>query len=464
MTSTYQEKPIKKTFYKAIRFMLVADIVQSLQEMMLDYFISKHLGSDGLAAFGIAYPLITVIIALIACPVAGVQAICAKDVSKKDYESARVHLCSGLTWGFLIMSVFTLICWFFHNPFITALGAEGEYAYLREASTQALLVSTVCGPFLCVLIILLTNLIFNENRKNSAFLGIFSIALQIIITGVTSSIIPTMAGIWGGYALSLAISDFLILLYLRISHKDPDSMFYHIRPMFKFSGVQESLKTGLPEMLCWAYFIPATALRNSLVIHIGNKDALAAVTLSDGAELCEFVMTALFYAVLVTIGSAYGSQDREKYHAYISTVAKSIVKFAVAGGIVLTLTAWPLLNFFYDKNESQIVFDITLKLMFIYSFYFVFYLINNMFSALYETIGLLKYAHINYLLEAMFYAFLMVVLGYSIGIDGIWIAQPIAEILLLLFNLKLVWNSCGHFPRSFADLGFDKEVFKIEEG
>ena len=45
MTSTNQEKSIKKTFYKAIRFMLVADIVQSLQEMMLDYFISQLLES-----------------------------------------------------------------------------------------------------------------------------------------------------------------------------------------------------------------------------------------------------------------------------------------------------------------------------------------------------------------------------------------------------------------------------------
>ncbi len=31
--------------------MLIADIVQSLQEVMLDYFISQKLGRDGLAAF-----------------------------------------------------------------------------------------------------------------------------------------------------------------------------------------------------------------------------------------------------------------------------------------------------------------------------------------------------------------------------------------------------------------------------
>lgn len=438
MTSTNQEKYIKKTFYKAIRFMLVADIVQSLQEMMLDYFISQHLGSDGLAAFGIAYPLITVIMALIACPVAGVQAICARDVSKKDIEKARVHLCTGLTWCFFIMLSFTLICWIFHYPLITALGAEGEYAHLRDASTQAILVSTLCGPFLGVLIILLTNLIFNENRKISVFLGLFSITVQIIITSVISSIVPTMAGIWGGYALSLAISDLLIFLYLRISHKTPDSMFYHVRPMFKFGDVKDSLKTGLPEMLCWAYFILSAALRNGLVIRIGNKAALAAVTLSDGAEFGELVMTAVFYAVLVTIGEAYGSHDKEKYHAYISTVAKSVLKIAIIGGIIFMLTAWPILNIFIEEGESQEVFNIALKILIIYGFNFIFYFITSMFSSLYETIGLLKYAHLNYLLEMVFYAVLMVTLGFSIGVDGIWYAQPIAEILLLGFNIWLV--------------------------
>ena len=438
MTSTNQEKSIKKTFYKAIRFMLLADIVQSLQEMMLDYFISQHLGSDGLAAFGIAYPLITVIMALIACPVAGVQAICARDVSKKDIEKARVHLCTGLTWCFFIMLSFTLICWIFHYPLITALGAEGEYAHLRDASTQALLVSTLCGPFLGVLIILLTNLIFNENRKISVFLGLFSIAVQIIITSVISSIVPTMAGIWGGYALSLAISDLLFFLYLRISHKTPDSMFYHLRPMFNFGDVKDSLKTGLPEMLCWAYYILSAALRNGLVIRIGNKAALAAVTLSDGAEFGELVMTAVFYAVLVTIGEAYGSHDKEKYHSYISAVAKSVLKIAIIGGIIFMLTAWPILNIFIEEGESQEVFNIALKILIIYGFNFIFYIITSMFSSFYETIGLLKYAHLNYLLEVVFYAVLMVALGFSIGVDGIWYAQPIAEILLLGFNIWLV--------------------------
>ncbi len=421
-----------------MRFMLVADIVQSLQEVMLDYYISHHLGSSGLAAFGIAFPLITVIMALMAWSVAGVQVICARDLSKSDPESARTHLCAGLTWGFLIMSAFTLICWIFHYPLITFLGAEGEYAHLREASTQALLFGSLAGPFFCVLMILLTNLVFNENRKNAVLLGLTSIVLQIIITGAISNIQHTMAGIWGGYALSLMVSDFIILLYLRISHKTPDSMFYCIRPMFRFDGVRDSLKTGFPELLCWIYSVLTYALRNGLALRIGNENDLAAVTLRDGLEFGELLQTVAFYAVLVTIGSVYGSPDREKYKAYVRTVAKSIVKFAIAGGIVLTLIAWPLLNFFYDKNESQIVFDITLKLMFIYNFHFVFYLINNMFSALYETIGLLKYAHINYLLEVVLYSVLMVALGFTAGIDGVWYSHPIAEILLLGFNIWLV--------------------------
>lgn len=451
MTTTYQEKPIRKIFYKAFRFMLIADIVQSLQEVMLDYFISQKLGRDGLAAFGIAFPLITVIMALMAWSVAGVQAICAKDLSKNDHENARTHLCAGLTWGFLIMSAFTLICWIFHYPLITALGAEGEYAHLREASTQVLLFGSLAGPFFCVLMILLTNLVFNENRKNAILLGITSILLQIVITSAISSIQPTMAGIWGGYALSLALSDFLILLYLRISHKTPDSMFYCIRPMFRFDGVRDSLKTGFPELLCWIYSVLTYALRNGLIIRIGDENALAAVTLRDGVEFGELLMTIAYYAVLVTIGSVSGSPDREKYSAYARTVAKSIVKIAVVGGLVLALTAWPILSLLYNKSESPVVFNIALKLMFVYSFHFVFYLINNMFSGWYETIGLLKFAHINYLLEVVLYSVLMVSLGFGMGIDGVWYAHPIAEILLLGFNIWLVkrhsiWPGPGTSP------------------
>lgn len=458
MTTANQETPIKKIFYKALRFMLIADIVQSMQEMMLDFFISRHLGSNGLAAFGIAYPLIMFIMALMAWVVTGVQAICARDIGDNDNVNAHMHLCTGLTWGVIIMLVFTLLCWAFHYPLITALGATDEYAYLRNASTDALLVGSLTGPFLCTLVILLTNLFFNEKRKFMVVLGLSTIFVQFIITAIISGIYPTMAGIWGGYVISLAVSDAIILVTLRICYKNKTSMFYHIRPMFRFDGVSASLKIGLPELLCWGYYILSATLRNGIILRISNEDDLAAVTLSDGAEFGELLQTAAFYAVLVTIGMAVGSKDREKYRIYVSSVAKSILKIALIGGITMMLIAWPILNLFIEEGESQAVFDIALKILIIYGFNFIFYLLNNMFSSLYETIGLIKYAHLNYILEVVLYSMLMLVLGYNIGIDAFWFAQPLAEILVLFFNLGLAWKSCGHFPRSFTDLSFDKAL------
>jgi len=460
MTATNQEKLIKKIFYRALRFMLIADIVQSMQEMMLDFFISRHLGSDGLAAFGIAYPLLAILMALMAWVVAGVQAICARDIGNNDNVSAHKHLCTGITWGFIILSIYTLICWVFHEPLITVLGATDEYAYLRSASTDALLVGSLTGPFFCTLIILLTNMFFNEKRKFTVILGISTIFVQFIITAIISGLLPTMAGIWGGYVISLVVSDAIILAALRISYKNEASMFYHIRPMFGFDGVKSSLKTGLPEFLCWGYYVLSAALRNGIILRISNQDALAAVTLSEGAEFGELLQTAVFYAVLVTIGMAFGSKDQEKYHVYISTVAKIILKIALIGGVVMMLTAWPILNLFIEEGESKAVFDIALKILIIYGFDFIFYLINNMFSSLYETIGLIKYAHLNYLLEVVLYSILMLVLGYTIGIDAFWFASPLADILVLFFNLSLAAKSCGHFPRSFTDLSFDKALEK----
>jgi Na+-driven multidrug efflux pump len=458
-----REKTIRNVFYKAIRFMLVADIVQSMQDMMLDYFISKHLGSDGLAAFGIVYPAITMIMALMAWVVAGVQTICARDIGENDYVSARKHLSTGLTWGFLFMSAFTFICWIFHYPLITALGAADEYAHLRGQSTEALLVGLLAGPFFCVLMILLTNLFFIEKRKTAVGLVFSTILIQVLATGVMSTLVPTMTGIWGGYVIGLAISDFVILLYLRLNFKTDDSMFYRIRFMIGFDGVKDSLKTGFPEFLCWSYYVLSGSLRNGLVLRIGSENALAAVTLSDGVEFGETLMTAVFYAVHATIGMAFGSNDREKYHDHVKTVAKSILKIALGGGLVLMLAAWPLLNLFVEEGESEAVFNIALKILVIYGFNFIFYLMNNMFGSLYETVGLLKYAHINYLLEVILYCAFMPLLGFTIGTDGVWIAQPIAEILLLLFNLGLAWKSCGHFPRSFADLSFDRALERAGE-
>lgn len=53
-----------KSFIRAILYMALAEVALTLQDILIQFFISKHLGVDGLTAFGLVYPMFVLMMSI----------------------------------------------------------------------------------------------------------------------------------------------------------------------------------------------------------------------------------------------------------------------------------------------------------------------------------------------------------------------------------------------------------------
>ena len=109
------EKSLRSTFLRAIPYMMLAEIVQSLQDVIIQFFLARTVGVDGTAAYGIVYPLLALMIGLSSFLVVGVLTVFSRDMGAGDPDSAALHLSAGITWAFFIMGAFSALCILFRS-------------------------------------------------------------------------------------------------------------------------------------------------------------------------------------------------------------------------------------------------------------------------------------------------------------------------------------------------------------
>jgi hypothetical protein len=166
--------------------MMLAELVQSLQDVMIQFFMARTVGVDGTAAYGIVYPLLALMIGLSSFLVVGVLAVFSRDMGAGDQDSAALRLSAGITWAFFIMGAFSALCILFRSGLTALLGAAGDESYLAAMSMDALTLGTLSGPGFCALSILLSVQFFSVDRRRAILMAIQSILLEALFTAVFS--------------------------------------------------------------------------------------------------------------------------------------------------------------------------------------------------------------------------------------------------------------------------------------
>jgi Na+-driven multidrug efflux pump len=454
------EKSLRSTFLKAIPYMMLAEMVQSLQDVIIQFFLARTVGVAGTAAYGIVYPLLALMIGLSSFLVVGVLTVFSRDMGAGEQDGAALHLSAGITWAFFIMGAFSALCILFRSELTALLGATGDESYLAVMSMDALTLGTLSGPGFCALSILLTVQFFAADNRRAILLAIQSILLEVAFTAAFSLLLCSVAGVLTGYTLSVYIALANVLLQVML-HKGKDGRrepWARLHPVPAFRHVSLIIRTGLPEMTAWGLYVAFAAIRNLYILRLSETDALAAVTLSEGInQIGELIVSAQFNIIVSMLGAAWAAGDRKWYDKTVRVVWKTSLSIGLSYSVLQAALAYPMIRLFMEESNAGSVVHMSLVILLFYSLGYVFYTANLVFTGTYESIGRLSYAHLDYLLEyfALYLGF-MLLLGTVFGITGVWAAFPATEAATCLVNFCLAWKNCGHFPRRLEDLGFGR--------
>ncbi len=435
-----EENPLSQDFdiKSLLKFALptiVMMLLMGLYTMVDTIFVARFVGTNALSALNIVCPMINLIVGIGTMLATGGSAIVARKMGAGETVRASQDFTLIIGAGALFGVIITVWGTALIDNLIRGLGASGilfpyckEYLFILLLFTPAsmlqvlfqnLIVTAGCPGFGMALGI-------SAGAANILFDYIFMVPLQMGIKGAALGtgigyLIPTVAGI-------LFFTAGKGSLHFR-------------RPVMDISVLAGSCANGFSEMISQGAAAVTTFLFNRTMMNLLGEDGVAAITI---IIYTQFLLTALYIGFSMgaapVISYNYGKQDNGR----LKKVFSICMRFIILVSIVIFGTAIafgsPLVSFFSEKGTH--IYEIARRGFLIFPFSFLFSGLNIFTSATFTALSNGKLsAVLSFLRTFGLILVLLLILPEFMGVTGVWLAVPIAELLTMVVALAFLYQN-----------------------
>lgn len=408
---------------------IIMMVFMSLYMIVDGVFVSRFIGTNALSAVNIVYPLMNVVLAIAIMLATGGSAIIAKKMGEGKADEARENFSLLMIIGIAIGLSITILGIIFLKPIINMLGATNvlfDYCY------DYTLVSLLFIPFM--IIQLLFQYFFVTAGKPSIGLiltvigGISNIVLDYVL------IVPLDMGIRGA-AIATGIGYLLPAICGIIYFLQQKGTLYFTKPKWDLKVIINSCTNGSSEMVTNLSTGVTTFLFNTTMIKYLGENGVAAMTI---VLYGQFLLTAVYLGfssgVAPVISYNYGNNNKQQLRKIfqISTIFIIITSLLSFGASILLSSN--IVHIF--ANVDSEVYDIAINGFLLFSFSFLVTGINIFASAMFTAYsnGTVS-AIISFLRTFVFIIVGIMFLPLTWGVNGLWLAVPLAELLTLIISL-----------------------------
>ena len=417
------------TYKKLIRFTLPT-IITSIYGVVDGLFVSNCVGSDSFAAINLIMPVIMITGAIGFMFGTGGSALVSKILGEGDKEQANkifsllIYLLIGIG---IILSIIGMI---FIKPIASMLGAEGYL--LNECVTYGKTLLIALVPFFlqnCFQSFLVVAEKPQMGLKISICAGVVNMVLDFLF------VYAFKMGVFGA-AIATGISQFVgaIIPFVYFIRKN-DTPLRLIKTQFDGKAILKVCTNGSSEMLTNISLSLVNMLYNMQLMKFAGADGISAygVIMYTG-----FLFTGIYIGYSIgtapIIGYHYGANNTDELKNLLKCSLKMIGIVSVVLTILAEITARPISYIFvsYDSN----LIEITVNAIRVYSIAYLLSGFNSFISAFFTALndGVVS-AIISFLRTLVFQTISILVLPTIFGLNGIWVALFIAEILSLIVSL-----------------------------
>lgn len=412
-------------FWSLFRFALptiIMMIFMSLYTIVDGIFVCRFVGSSALSAVNIVYPLVSVVIGLGVMLATGGSAVVARKLGEGDEETACRDLTLLVLAGAALGTLFSLLGLAFSAPMSRLLGASDA---LLNYCTDYLRILLLFAP--ASILQLLFQSFFVTAGRPGLGLGL------TVCSGLTNAvldyafIVPLDMGITGaalataaGYCVTaLAGMGFFALRGKGLRFR---------RPRWESRMLLYACGNGSSEMVTNLSNAVITFLFNQLMLSLLGEDGVAAITIVLYAQ---FLLTALYMGFSMGVAPVISFNYGAANHARLQRVFRCCLGFialssALVFGASLGLAELVVAVF---SPAGTAVHAIALDGFYKFAPAFLFAGLNLFASALFTALsdGLVS-AVISFARTFGFLLLALLLLPGVLGVDGVWIAVPFAEL------------------------------------
>lgn len=413
---------------------MVRMIFISMYSIVDGIVVSNYVGSVGLSAINIVYPVLNVCMALAFMLGTGSNAI----IGKKLGEGKREEACSFMTLTILInvtaIIVLTVFFFMWDEKIYMLLGSdEILLPYCVEYGT----IIVLGGPVWVMQVLFQSYLVTTDRPKMGMSLsiasGVLNIILDIVLVGffgmgLTGAAIASVAGMVIGGLVPLTV-------FIK-----KDSLLHFVKPVWRGKEFLKAMGNGSSEMVSNLASAITTALFNIQMMAIVGEKGVAAIS---AILYLQFVFVAIFFGfvggVSPLISYNYGAQNKGNIKKTFNISMKILIAFSIAMFAIAIATDdfWVWIFASKDKALSDLMLPgfriIAVSVLFtgvnVFASGFFTALNNGKVSAI---ISMLR----TFILEAG----ALIILPEMFGLAGVWWALPVAEIIAIVVAMVMIFK------------------------
>ena len=428
MEELFSKKQNYVQFIKYVTPSIATMIFLSFYTTIDGFFVSRFVNSNALASINIVIPLTCIVFGIAVMLATGSGALVGIKLGEKNEDDAN-GLFSFISLTLLgIGIVLTIVFLLFLKPILIMLGA-----------TDQLLPYAIPYGFVTVLmtIPMMFKLYFEYYARvdGSPKIALLMSSLGLVLNIVFNSIFMIVfdLGILGaalGTFVAISISGSIGLAYF-LSNK---SNLRFTKPGINIKELFHSCYNGSSEMFTELSTGITTFLFNKSILVFYGEDGVAALSI---IIYIYYFFIAGYFGVTVgvtpIISYNFGAKNLEKIKESLQHSFRTIGVSSVLIFLFSISCGKYIIGLF---TQDTFVYNIASDGIKLFSFGFLIIGINVFMSGYFTSIGNGTIsATISILRSLVFVCATIIILPYFIGVNGIWLAVPIAELLTVFFSV-----------------------------
>lgn len=426
---------IKYNFFSLVKYCFPAVmllLVSSSYTVIDAMFVSSFVNSNALSAMNIVVPLDGFMVGVAVMLGTGGSALLGKLLGEERKKEANQNFSLINLTAIFIALVFTVLILANFKLVLSYLGASKILQPYCISYGWPIVLSAL--PY--ILQIMFNSLFITAGKPKLALIvslisGFLNLSLDYLF------IVPLKMGIAGaawGTLISRLFGGLFPLFYF---WKREYGLRFE-KPVMRLPVILKVVTNGSSEMVSNIAASVITYLYNIEMMRLIGEDGVAAITI---IQYTQFLYVAVFFgfanAVAPIISYNYGAKDH-KYLQKLFRYCLTIITILTVGLMAISLTKCDtLLQFFISKGSR--VYNLARRGYLLFIWNFIFAGLNIFSSSLFSAFGNgLISAIISFLRTFVFIIGAIVIFPLFIGIDGIWLSIPFAEIMTALIAIPLL--------------------------
>ena len=341
---------------KLVRQMLTAQVFSALTVslcLLIDsIMIGRFLKEDGIAAYGLANPLLLAIGAIGSLLAAGIQVTCSRSLGKGSQEETNEGYSSAIVIAGGISLAFTLVALVLCGPLARVMGA-GSDGTLYDYTKGYIAGFSIGAPGSMGALVLIP---FLQMAGQSRLLIAAVLTMTVADIGLDLLNVLVFHGGMFGMGLASALSYYAAIGVTMIYFCSRDCVFRLSFRKVTRSKLTELFTSGIPAGFSMAAAVVLVFLVNQILMGLGadaGKAGVAAYSvISTIGNSAQCINTGTGGVSLTLAGILYNEEDRTGLRDLLKVLFRYAVWMGLAMGAVLMIFAETFVSLFIVDNEE----------------------------------------------------------------------------------------------------------------